>query len=112
MSVRMTKAWQELTATNVAALGGELGVYQIADERERVLRIGFAGGRSLFGLRGELTKALEEYRGGRAFFRVEINCQYMSRYEELLMVHMADHESLPAGNASERTRKIGRLSVG
>lgn len=45
------KAWQELTATNVAALGGELGVYQIADERERVLRIGFAGGRSLFGLR-------------------------------------------------------------
>ena len=108
----MKKAWQELTATNVAALGGELGVYQIADEKEQILRIGFAGGRSLFGLRGELLRALEEYRGHRVFFRVEINCQYLSRYEELLMVHMADHKSLPAGNAFEARRKIGRISIG
>ncbi len=112
MSVRMKKAWQELTAANVAALGGELGIYQIADEKEHVLRIGFAGGRSLFGLRGELIKALEEYRDHRTLFRVEINCQYISRYEELLMVHMADHGSLPAGNAFEGNRKIGRLSIG
>lgn len=111
MSVRMKKAWLELTLDNVAALGGELGVYELANEQEQILRIGFAGGRSLFGLRSELSKALEEYCGSRTFFRVEVHCQYMSRYEELLMVHLADHEALPLGNASEQMRKIGRLSI-
>tara|TARA_R110002124_G_scaffold153244_1_gene320242 strand:+ start:35743 stop:36069 length:327 start_codon:yes stop_codon:yes gene_type:complete len=108
----MEKAWRALTPDNVAALGGELGVYQLADEKEQILRIGFAGGRSLFGLRGELLKALEERHGHSVFFRIEINCQYQSRYEELLMVHKADHGSLPAGNAFENRRKIGRLSIG
>jgi hypothetical protein len=36
----------------------------------------------------------------------------MSRWEELLQVHVADHGALPAGNESHRPRRIGRLSLG
>ena len=35
---------------------------------------------------------------------------YLSRYEELLMAHRADHGQLPEENASEPRRKLGRLS--
>ncbi len=112
MAIRMQKPWIDLTPESVAALTGELGVYQLADADGNVLRIGFAGGRSLFGLRGELGKAQQEAAGRSLRFRVEVNHQYTSRYEELLMVHMADHGRLPEGNAHEAKRKLGRLSIG
>ncbi len=112
MAVRMQKPWIDLTPESVAALTGELGVYQLADASGNVLRIGFAGGRSLFGLRGELAKAQQEAAGRGLRFRVEVNHQYASRYEELLMVHLADHGRLPEGNSHEAKRKLGRLSIG
>ena len=112
MSIRLEKAWIDLTPDTVAALSGELGVYQLAGEDGRILRIGYAGGRSLFGLRGELAKALKEHGTTRVKFRIEVNHQYLSRYEELLMIHMADHGSLPVGNEAETKRKLGRLSIG
>ncbi len=111
MSIRLEKPWQDLSPENVAALTGELGVYQLADESGCILRIGFAGGRSLFGLRGELAKAMKDHEGRRVRFRLEINHQYTSRYEELLMIHMADHGRLPEGNTHEAKRKIGRLCI-
>ena len=110
MGVRLDKPWRELTAANVAALAGELGVYQLGDADGRVIRIGYAGGRTLFGLRSELQAALEA--GGAAKFRTEVNAQYLSRYEELLMVHKADFGSLPEGNAADTRRRLGRLSPG
>ena len=110
MGVRLEKPWRELTAANVAALAGELGVYQLGDADGRVIRIGYAGGRTLFGLRSELQAALEA--GGAAKFRTEVNAQYLSRYEELLMVHKADFGSLPEGNAADTRRRLGRLSPG
>ena len=110
MGVRLEKPWRELTAENVAALAGELGVYELADVEGRVLRIGYAGGRTLFGLRSELQAALA--RGEAAKFRTEVNAQYMSRYEELLMVHKADHGALPPGNTAASDRLLGRLSPG
>lgn len=109
-AVRLAKPWRALDAANVAQLGGELGVYQLADQEGRVLRIGYAGGRSLFGLRGELQAVLAA--GGAARFRVEVTAQYLSRYEELLMAHLADFGTLPEGNAAEGRRRIGRLSPG
>ncbi len=109
-AVRLDKPWRELDAANVAQLAGELGVYQLADADGRVVRIGYAGGRSLFGLRGELQAALAS--GGAAKFRLEVTAQYLSRYEELLMVHMADFGSLPEGNADDAHRRLGRLSPG
>ena len=110
MSIRMTKPWIELTIETVQALPGQLGVYQLADAEGRVVYIGYAGGRSLFGLRSELERALRERPGGATRFRVEINQQYTSRYQELLMLHVADHGSLPAANAADPPARLGRLS--
>src|SRR5687767_14089287 len=94
MPIRMDKPYRPLTAGEVANLGGYLDVYQIADAEGRVLRIGYAGGRSRFGLRGELDAELRA-RGEGLLFRCEVTMQYLTRYKELLMVHRADHGSLP-----------------
>jgi hypothetical protein len=110
MGVRMEKPWRDLTAANVAGLAGELGVYQLADADERVVRIGYAGARTLFGLRSELEAALKA--GEAAKFRTEVTSAYLSRYEELLMVHAADHGELPPGNGADARRRMGRLSPG
>ena len=110
MGVRLEKPWRELTTENVAALAGELGVYQLGDADGRVIRIGYAGGRTLFGLRSELEAALKA--GAAVKFRTEVTAQYMSRYDELLMVHKADHGALPAGNTDAADRRIGRLNPG
>ena len=90
--------------------GQSVGEDDLADDAGRVLRIGYAGGRSLFGLRGELAAALAA--GEAARFRVEVTAQYLSRYEELLMVHKADFGDLPPGNAADARRRLGRLSPG
>ena len=110
MAIRLEKPWIELTPEAVKALPGQLGVYQLADVEGRVVYIGFAGGRSLFGLRSELERALEERPSGAARFRTEVNQQYTSRYQELLMLHVADHGSLPVANQAEPQVRIGRLS--
>jgi hypothetical protein len=110
MGVRLEKPWRELTAENVAALAGELGVYQLADADGRIVRIGYAGGRTLFGLRSELAAALAA--GEAAKFRTEVTAGYMSRYDELLMAHKADHGELPPGNAADARRRLGRITPG
>ncbi|HEY3798297.1 MAG TPA: hypothetical protein VGL58_08075 [Caulobacteraceae bacterium] len=110
MGVRLDKPWRDLTAANVAALAGELGVYQLGDADGRVVRIGYAGGRTLFGLRSELQAALAASEAPR--FRTEVTAQYLSRYEELLMVHVADFGELPRGNGADAKRKLGRLRPG
>ena len=93
-------------------LRGELGVFQIADEHGEVVFIGYAGGRSLFGLKGELQAMLERHRGHKMRFRVEVTSLYLSRHEELLMIHKSDHGVLPRDNHAERKRKIGRITPG
>lgn len=110
MSIRMEKPWIELTPEAVKSLSGQLGVYQLADAAGHVIYIGFAGGRSLFGLRSELERALRDRPEGAARFRCEVNQQYTSRYQELLMLHVADHGALPAANAAEPPVRLGRLS--
>ncbi len=110
MGVRLEKPWRDLTAANVAGLAAELGVYQLANAQGGIVRIGYAGGRTLFGLRSELQAALAA--GEAAKFRIEVNAQYLSRYEELLMVHKADFGDLPPGNGADARRRLGRLSPG
>ena len=110
MPMRLTKPWRPLDGDEVANLKGTLGVYQLADLDEQVVLIAFAGGRSLFGLQGELSHHLEEREPGTTLFRVEENMQYTSRFDELLMVHVSDHGSLPVEN--DDSRRIGRLSPG
>ena len=108
MSVRMNKAWTPLTPERVKRLSGQLGVYQIQDTSGQVVFIGYAGGRSLFGLRGELEKELASRDSGHSF-RLEVNMQYMTRYKELLMVHTADHGELPLDNRKSPPPRLGRL---
>jgi hypothetical protein len=110
MAIRMEKPWLDLTPAAVKALPGQLGVYQLADADERVVYIGFAGGRSLFGLRSELERALRDRPAGATRFRTEVNQQYTSRYQELLMLHVADHGALPVVNAADPPVRLGRLS--
>jgi hypothetical protein len=105
--VRLDKPWLPLSREVLARLPGQLGVYEIADHEGRVLFIGFAGGRSRFGLRGELQAQLERRSEPPRFFRCEINMQYMTRYQELLMVHRADHGRLPPEN--DEPVGLGRL---
>jgi hypothetical protein len=100
-----------LEEREVARLPAQLGVYQIAEPDGEIVRIGYAGGKSLFGLRGEIA-AQASARGGRpGLFRCEVTMQYMSRYQELLMVHLAEHGRLPREN-KERPDRVGRLGLG
>lgn len=107
--LRLDKLWRPLSAEEAARLPGQLGVYQVADAAGTILYIGQAGARSPFGLRSELQRELRE-RGPGCRFRVEVNMQYRSRWFELLMIHKADHGSLPPDNARNPPPNLGRLS--
>ncbi len=106
MAIRLVKPWRALEADEVARLPGQLGIYEVAGPSGAVLFIGVAGGRSRFGLRGELETELAR-RGPGFRFRVEVNVQYHTRYRELLMLHRADHGALPPEN--EAPPGLGRL---
>ena len=71
MAVRMDKSWLPLSGKNVAKLAAHLGVYQLANDDGEILYIGMAGGRTLFGLKGELQKALDEPPQGVTQFRMK-----------------------------------------
>jgi len=110
MAIRMIKPWVPLTAENVKKLSGQLGVFQLANAKGDVVFIGFAGGRSLFGVRSEVEKAMADPSLSATQFRVEINQQYTTRYQELLMLHVHDHGSVPTGNVGKPLPTLGRLS--
>ena len=109
MGIRLEKPWVDLTTENITPLPAQLGVYHIADADGTLLVIGYAGGRELFGMRSALERELEKLDGEPGQFRFEFNHNYMSRFDELLMIHRADHGDLPAANDAEATR-VGRLS--
>ena len=93
--------WQELDEGNVRSVGGNLGVYELRAGQTEIVRIGYAGSRSLFGLRGELTAELAKAQAG-TWFRCEVTSSYLSRYAELLMRFKAAHGALPRDNPPER----------
>lgn len=101
--------WRPLTAEAVAKLPGSLGVYEVGDAGGNALYIGYAGGRSLFGLRSGLGDYLARHSRQEAQFRVELNMQYMSRWNELLMDHQSRHGALPPHNPEEDAFALGHL---
>jgi hypothetical protein len=110
-AIRMTKPWTPLNAETVQRLSGQLGVYQLADRAGEIVYVGAAGGRSRYGLRGELERWLADPPAGATQFRVEVNTSYRTRHLELLMAYRADHEGrLPAGNTDIDPSRLGRLS--
>ena len=108
--VRLTKPWSDLDDAAIAALPGQLGVFEIGDDEGATLELGFAGGNSRFGLRSAIAETAAKHERA-ARFRYEVTMQYWSRFEELLAVYVADHGELPAGNTDRGDRRIGRIAA-
>lgn len=102
----IARAPRPLTAEAAAGLPGQLGVYEILVGGETV-EIAAAGGLEPFGLRSALGAAAE--RWSDAEFRYETTHAYMTRWQELLMLHHAEHGELPVANGGDAHR-IGSLS--
>lgn len=109
-AVRLAKPWLDLDEAAIAALPGQLGVFELGDVEGGTLELGFAGGRSRFGLRSAIAEAAAKHEGA-ARFRYEVTMQYWSRFEELLAVYLADHGELPPGNGDRGEQRVGRLGV-
>ena len=105
MAVRLTKPWLPRSEA-LAQLRGHLGVFELADAEQNVVYIGFAGGKSPYGMKGEVAAALERFAKAQ-YVRVEINTAYRTRHRELLMAYIADHDRWPEFNEAF---KLGRLS--
>lgn len=105
MGVRLDKPWRALD--DLDALPGHMGVFELGNGTGEVIYVGFAGGRSRFGLRGEIAAAAAGL-GEASRFRYEVTTAYLSRYRELLMAHQAVSGALPAANGT--VHGLGRLS--
>ena len=75
------------------------------------VHIGFAGGRSLYGLKGEVRDLAARIPDATQV-RWEVNTAYQSRFRELLWAHNADFGELPKYNVefNHRPARLGRLS--
>lgn len=112
MAVRLDKPWMPLTSDSLKLIACHLGVYQLANDAGDIVYIGVAGGRSLFGLKGELQKAMDDPPAGATQFRVEVNMAYRTRHFELLQAYWSDFGALPKGNFDVDTRSLGQLRPG
>lgn len=109
MGIRLDKPWQALDAATVSALPGQLGVYHIADDEGTVLSIGYAGARDSFGMQSALRGEIERLGPAATKFRLEFTSNYRSRWDELLMLHLADYGVLPEPQR-DQAQRVGRLS--
>lgn len=105
MAIRLTKPWMTI-AEALGVLHGHLGVFQLADANGDVIYIGYAGGKSQFGIRAEVAEAAERVPDAVSV-RYEITSAYLSRFRELMMVHIADMGAPPVANPPI---KLGKLS--
>lgn len=96
MALHLDKPWLTITDAKLL-LRGNLGVYQLADAEGSVLFIGYAGGKSRFGLKGEVMAASES-RPAATHVRWEVTTAYLTRYKELLMLHEYENGQLPPDN--------------
>lgn len=104
MKLDIRKPWAP--CVDLERLPGHMGVFQLGDDAGRILYVGFAGGRSRFGLRGEIQAAVGRLAASR--YRYEVTTAYLTRYQELLMAHRAATGELPPGNGP--MPQLGRLS--
>ena len=106
MAVRLDKPWRDLNAENLARVTGHLGVYQLANDAGDILYIGVAGGRTRYGLKGEISKALDAPPPGVTKFRFEVNMSYRTRHAELLEAYVKDDRR--RGTTDPRDEQIER----
>ena len=112
MAVRLNKPWTPFDVAHVQTITGHLGVYQLGNEHGDIVYIGVAGGRSRFGLKGELTTKLAGNLPDASCFRIEINMSYRTRHLELLQAFVHDHGRLPLANTDVDIASLGRLRPG
>jgi hypothetical protein len=98
------KPWHRFPETVLREIPGTLGVYELGDAEGRVIYIGYAGGRSLFGLRGAIgahfagPEPNPVIRDRARVFRYEVNTNYLVRRVELLSRYREDEGRLPDAN--------------
>lgn len=109
MSIRLSKPWLDLEGLDPESLPAQLGVFQLADVDERVIFIGYGGGTRTFGLRTAIEAERAERAPDARFVRYELTHGYLSRWEELMMVHFFDHGQMPECNDASTAPK-GRLA--
>ena len=113
----LNKPWQTFDPARQKELSGSYGAYEIGDEHGDVIYIGYAGARSLFGLRGKIADHFSEREPNEVIrerarrFRYEVNSMYYSRWVDLLARYREDYETLPPGNLAspEHIPTLGRF---
>lgn len=109
MGIRLDKPWRPLDEATIATLPAQLGVYHVADTDGTVLSVGYAGAREPFGLQSALHREIAQLSPAATQFRCEFTSNYRSRWDELLMLHLADHGELPDPQR-DQARRVGRLN--
>ena len=97
------KPWQPVGEWQ--GVWGQLGVFELADAEKNVVFVGMVGGKSRFGLRGELETAAAEHSA--AFYRFEITSAYLTRYREVLMRYETSQGVLPPHTPSLQLGRLG-----
>ncbi len=110
MSLGIRQPPIELDGLDDQILPGQLGVFELCDADRRVRYIGYAGGREPFGLRSAIGRAVPHLSPPARFVRWELTHGYLSRWKELLMLHVAEHGVLPPDNPPNDDPE-GRLSL-
>lgn len=101
------REWAVFRPVAVAAIPGSYGVYEIAGAAGDLLYAGYAGGRTLFGLRGCIAAHFEgalpfaAAMQTAALYRYEVNSSYLGRWLEILGRYREEHGALPPGNIPE-----------
>lgn len=101
------REWALFRPEDVAAIPGSYGVYEIADAAGALLYAGYAGGRTLHGLRGCIAAHFEgalpfaAALRTAALYRYEVNSSYLGRWLEILGRYREEHGELPPGNVAE-----------
>lgn len=104
----INKPWLRYAELRPRDLPGTVGVYELGTEEGETLYIGYAGGRSLFGLRGEIGAHFSDgelnpaLQGRLSLVRYEVTTNYLVRHVELLSRYREDAGRLPAGNEASR----------
>ena len=114
----LMKPWTRYEPGNDRAVPGNLGVYEIGDESGNVLYIGYAGGRTRFGLRERIVghfggpEPNPVLRDRARLYRHEVNQMYLTRWIDLLTRYHDAHGRLPEGNqaSAEPLPQFGRFN--
>jgi hypothetical protein len=116
----LNKPWTEASDDTLGHLPGALGVFELRSSAGEISFIGFAGGRTRYGLRSAITDSMNQLRAAGDTpdaFRYEVNQMYLTRYVEVLEKYIRAAGDIPPGNKAEGVyipnvihHKLGRVS--